>query len=119
MVKNPPAKAEDMGLIPDLGRSHMMQSKQAHVPQLLSLCSRAREPQLLRPWRPRARPTGEAATVASPYTATRGQPLLAETRENPHSNKDLAQPKLNKFRKRKKEENTTQNQEKNQFIETS
>ena len=48
VVKNTPANAGDMGLIPGLGRSHMPQSNQAHVP-LLSLRSRAREPQLLSP----------------------------------------------------------------------
>ena len=37
MVKNPPANAGDMGSSPGLGRSHMPQSNQAHVPQLLSL----------------------------------------------------------------------------------
>ena len=47
MVKNLPASAEDVGLIPDLERSHKPQSGQARVPQLLSLCSRAGEPQLL------------------------------------------------------------------------
>ena len=36
MVKNPPANAEDTDLIPDPGRSPMLQSN-----QLLSLCSRA------------------------------------------------------------------------------
>ena len=39
----------DMGSIPDLGRSHMPQSNQARVPQLLRLCSRAQETQLLSP----------------------------------------------------------------------
>ena len=39
VVKNLPANAGDTGLSPGPGRSH--------VPQLLSLCSRAREPQLL------------------------------------------------------------------------
>ena len=38
--KNPPARAGDMGLIPGLGSFHMLQSSQAHVPQLLSPCSR-------------------------------------------------------------------------------
>ena len=51
VVKNPPANAGDMGLSPGLGRSHMPRSNQAHVPQLLSLRSRAREPQLLKPTR--------------------------------------------------------------------
>ena len=49
MDKNPPANAGDMHLIPGLGRFHMPRSNQAHVPQLLSPRSRAREPQLLKP----------------------------------------------------------------------
>ena len=39
VVKNPPANAGDMGLSPGLGRSHMLQSNEARVPQLLSLCA--------------------------------------------------------------------------------
>ena len=49
MVKNPPANVGDTGLSPGPGRSHMPRSNYARVPQLLSLCSRAREPQLLSP----------------------------------------------------------------------
>ena len=49
VVKNLPAKAEDMDSIPGLGRSYMPQSKEARVPQLMSLCSGARGPQLLSP----------------------------------------------------------------------
>ena len=41
MVGNLPANAGDMGSIPGPGRLHMLRSKQACVPQLLSLCSRA------------------------------------------------------------------------------
>ena len=41
MVKNPPASAGDVGLIPDPGRFHMPQSNEAHVPQPLSLGFRA------------------------------------------------------------------------------
>ena len=47
--KSLPANARDMGLIPGLGRFHMLQSNQARVPQLLSLCSRACVLQLLKP----------------------------------------------------------------------
>ena len=47
-VENPPANAGDMGSIPGPGRSHMPQSNKACA-QLLSLCSIAREPQLLSP----------------------------------------------------------------------
>ena len=39
MVKNPPANAGDMGSIPGLGRSHMLRSNQALVPQLLKTVS--------------------------------------------------------------------------------
>ena len=49
VVKNPPANAGGMGSSPGLGRSHMPRSNQAHAPQLLSLRSRAYEPQLLSP----------------------------------------------------------------------
>ena len=49
VVKNPPANAGDTGSSPGPGRSHMSWSNQARAPQLLSLRSRAREPQLLKP----------------------------------------------------------------------
>ena len=49
MVENLPANAGDTGLSPGPGRSHMLQSNYTGAPQLLSLCSRTREPQLLRP----------------------------------------------------------------------
>ena len=47
MVKNPPANAGDTGSSRGPGRSHMPWSNEAGAPQLRSLCSRAREPQLL------------------------------------------------------------------------
>ena len=49
MVKNPIANTEGAGSIPDPGRSHMPWSNKAHVPQLLSLCSRARALQQEKP----------------------------------------------------------------------
>ena len=49
VVKNLPASTGDMGSIPGLGGSHMLQGNQAPVPQLLSPCARAQEPQLLSP----------------------------------------------------------------------
>ena len=49
MVKNPSANAGDTGSSPGLGRSHMPRSNEARAPQLLSLRSRARNPQLLSP----------------------------------------------------------------------
>ena len=41
VVKNLPVNAQDTGLIPGPGRSHVSQSKEAHVPQLLSLYSKS------------------------------------------------------------------------------
>ena len=49
VVGNPPANAGDTGSSPGPGRSHMPRSNEARAPQLLSLRSRAREPQLLSP----------------------------------------------------------------------
>ena len=49
VVKNLPANAGDTGSSPGPGGSHMPRSNEARAPQLLSLCSRAREPQLLSP----------------------------------------------------------------------
>ena len=43
------ANAGDTGSIPGPGRSHIPRSYKACVPQLLSLCSRSGEPQLLSP----------------------------------------------------------------------
>ena len=82
MVKNPPANAGDTGSSPGPGRSHMPQSNSARVPQLLSLCSRACEPQLLSPRAttieartPRAHaPQREATTMGSPCTTTKSSP---------------------------------------------
>ena len=53
VVENLPANAGDTGSSPGLGRSHMPQSNWGCEPQLLSLCSGAREPQLLSPRVPR------------------------------------------------------------------
>ena len=49
VVENLPANAGDTGSSPGLGRSHMPWSNLPRAPQLLSLCSRAGEPQLLSP----------------------------------------------------------------------
>ena len=49
VVENPPANAGNTGSSPGPGRSHMPRSNSARAPQLLSLCSRAHEPQLLKP----------------------------------------------------------------------
>ena len=104
VVKNPPANAGDTGLIPDPRRSHMPGSNKAHVPQLLRLCSRAREPQLLsscavttEACAPQSlcSATGEAIAMRSLSTATRAQLPLAQLEKSPHGNKDPAQTKIN------------------------
>ena len=41
VVKNLPVNAQDTGLIPGPGRSHVPQSKEAHVLQQLSLYSKS------------------------------------------------------------------------------
>ena len=48
-----PANAGDMDSIPDPGGSHIPRSSEAHAAPLLSLCSRAQEPQLRKPGHPR------------------------------------------------------------------
>ena len=48
-VKNPPTSAGDTGSSPSPGRSHRPRINEDRAPQLLSLCSRAHEPQLLSP----------------------------------------------------------------------
>ena len=54
MVKNSPCNAGDTSLIPALEASHMPWDNYARAPKLLSLCSRAYRPQLLKPTPPRA-----------------------------------------------------------------
>ena len=49
VVENLPANAGDTGSSPGPGSSHMPRSSEARAPQLLSLRSRAREPQLRKP----------------------------------------------------------------------
>ena len=66
VVKNTPANEGDMGLVPCQGRSHVLQSNKACVLQLLSLCSRAREPELLSP----CTATTEPCTLEGPHAAT-------------------------------------------------
>ena len=78
VVENLPANARDTDSSPGPGRSHMPRGNQTREPQLLSLHSRAREPQLLKP--------------------ARLQPVLRNKRshrsEKPaHRNKEQKQPK--------------------------
>ena len=60
-------------------------SKEARAPRLLSLCSRAREPRLLKPSPPRAR---DQQQEKAPGRKAR----LPQRESRPRGNEDLAQP---------------------------
>ena len=78
MVKNPPANAGDMGSSPGPGRSHVLQSHKARVPQLLSPCATTTETR-----KPRARaPQQEKPRNEKPAHRNKEQPPLATTRES-------------------------------------
>ena len=89
VVKNPPAKAEDMGSIPGLGRSHILQINWAHAPQLLSLCFRAQELHLLKPEH-----SGACAPQEKPPQWEAPVPQLEKS---PHSTEIQHSQKLNKI----------------------
>ena len=106
VVKNPPATSVGTGLSSGPGISHMSQSNKAHAPQLPSLCSRAREPQL-----PSPRATTTETRTTRACALQQEKPRQAEARA-PHrrvaptchnlrkpacSNKDPMQPKINKL----------------------
>ena len=85
MIKNLPANAEDTGLITGLGRYHMPRSNWAHVPQMLSLCSGAWEPQLLK-HAPRNK-----RSHCNEKSTTREEPHLPQLEKSPCSDEDPAQ----------------------------
>ena len=76
---------------PGSGRSHMLRSNEASVPQLLSLCSRARALQEEKP------PHWEA--FAPQLGRSPGSPQLEKS---PHRTEDPTQPKINKILKKLK-----------------
>ena len=123
VVKTLLVNAGDTGLIPDPGRSHMLQSNQAHMPQLPCLYSRAQEPQLPSPQAATTKarvpqsshsarekpPPGEARVPQSSHSAREkpppgeartpqpdSEPPLTATREKPQT----AKTKENIFFKR-------------------
>ena len=81
---------ETWGLTPDPGRSHMR-----WAPQLLSQCSRAREPRPPKPLHPRAcalqqqKPPQSEACALQPESST----CSLQLEKNPHSNEEPGQPK--------------------------
>ena len=82
VVENPAANAGVMGSGPGPGGSHMPRSSWAHAPQLLSLRSRARKPQLLKPVLRNGRGHSNERPAHRgeewpPLTAARGGPCTA------------------------------------------
>ena len=100
MDKIPPANAEYMSLIPDPGRFHMSRSNQAGAPQLQSLNSRAREPQLLKPECLEPVLHKRTTTIRSLSTPRKSKFHSLQLEKSPHSD-DPAQPKINKVEKKK------------------
>ena len=82
-------------------RSHMPQGNYARAPQLLSLRSRAHEPQLLKTvYLEPVLCNKRSHCNVKPTHRNEEQPPLAATREKPAcSNKDPTQPKINKLNK--------------------
>ena len=99
--KSPLANAGETSSIPDLGRSHVPQSNKAHGSQLLSLCSRAQEPQLLSPLAPQilkpVHPRDRALQQEKPLQLEasapqlESSPCLPQLEKTPCSNGDPAQ----------------------------
>ena len=85
-----------MGSLPDPGRSPMLWSNEAHVSQLLSLSSRAQEPQLLKPAHPRAcalqqeKPLQQEAHVPQQESS----PCSLHPDKSSHSSEDPAQSEI-------------------------
>ena len=96
MVKNPPANAGDKGSSPGPGRSHMLWSNKVRGPQLLSLRSRDREPQLLKP-------VHLESVLCNKRSHRNEKPMHRKEVWPPlqlekavHSNEEPKQPKINK-----------------------
>lgn len=94
VAEDPPANAEDRGLIPHLERFHMPQNNYVHAPQLLRLVrSRAHEPQLLGPHVASARAlhaeslfsTRKAARMRNLHTTPKEYLPLPARRESPRA----------------------------------
>ena len=103
MVKNLPASAGDAGSV-TLQEGPARHRQLGPVPQLLSLCSRAQEPQSLSPHALKLvlcnQRSHEKLLIAagSPHTAPREWPLLA-TREEPMEQRRPSTAKNNNLKK--------------------
>ena len=103
MVKNTPANAGGMSLIPDPGRPHMSQIN--YAPQLLNLCSGARETQPPGPMHPGVcAPQQEEPAMGSafPLESSPCPPQLkghaaAEAQYSPNKQRRVEKNRLRKF----------------------
>ena len=96
----------DKGLIPDPGRSRMRQSNLAPVPELLSRCSRAWEPQRLSP---RATAT-EACASQQEELLQWDSPHSPQPERSPRSDEEPGQPEINTIIKNKDNVITTEDE---------
>ena len=94
VVKNLPANAGDMGSIPNPGRSHRPWSNGARVPQLLSLCSRARELRLLSHVPPLLKPAHPGAGAPPQEEPPRWEAHSPQWEKNLCNSEDPAQPEI-------------------------
>ena len=84
VIRSPPANAGDSGLIPGLGRHHILWSNQAHRPQVLTS---ALEPVLC---------NNRSHRNEEPRHHTQSSPCLLQLAKSSHSNEDPARPAKNK-----------------------
>ena len=92
-----------MGLIPDPERSHVLQNSWAPAPQLLCLCSRVPDLQLLNPACMRAGALQQEKPLQWELQGPqlKKSPCSLQLEKSPHSNEDPVQPKwINKILKR-------------------
>ena len=105
VVKSPPASAGDTSSLPGPGRSHMLSSVYAttikpvlYSPEVITTDPHAAATEAHVPSRPYSA-TRKATATRGPSMATKGEPLLATTREKPCSKEDTVQPKAKKKKK--------------------
>ena len=95
VIENLPASSGDTGSSPGPGRSHMPRGNWAHAPQLLSLCSRAHEPQLLKPLHLEPVPHNKRShhNEKSVHHNEKWPPFATTREKTVHNNEDPMQPK--------------------------
>lgn len=81
--KHPPANVGDTDSAPGPGRSHMPRGNKVRASQLVSLRSRDRTPQLLKPTAQNPHSTArEASAGGRPHVATRSSPCLLQRKKS-------------------------------------